>query len=130
MITVLAILLAAAAGFASGAVWYGVHGARWMAATGRSKADIRADRSPLPFVIGAVAALLASAVLWHLWAAGGVTGFSGALTGGLGLGALLVAPWIVLNHAFAGRPRELWWIDGGYATLACTAIGAVHGLFL
>ncbi|MEM7499438.1 MAG: DUF1761 domain-containing protein [Pseudomonadota bacterium] len=126
---ILATLLAAAAGFGTGAVWYGIHSKRWLAGTGRTEEEIKADRSPLPFVLAGVTALLASTVLGHVLAGAGV-GFGGALVSGVGFGFALVAPWIVLNHAFAGRPRDLWWIDAGYAALAVTVMSAVHGLFL
>ncbi|MEM6356670.1 MAG: DUF1761 domain-containing protein [Pseudomonadota bacterium] len=127
--SILAILLAAAAGFGTGAVWYGVHSKKWLAGTGRTEEEIKADKSPLPFILAGITALLASVVVWHVLGTAGV-GFLGAVVAGLGLGCGLVAPWIVLNHAFSGRPRDLWWIDGGYAALAVTAISAVHGLFL
>ncbi|MEM7526819.1 MAG: DUF1761 domain-containing protein [Pseudomonadota bacterium] len=125
----LSILLAAAAGFATGAVWYGVLSKRWLAATGRTEEEIKADRSPLPFILAGITALLASTVLRHVFDAVGLT-FGGAVTAGIGIGLGLVAPWIVLNHAFAGRPRDLWWIDAGYAALAVTVISIVHGFFL
>ncbi|MEL6482347.1 MAG: DUF1761 domain-containing protein, partial [Pseudomonadota bacterium] len=115
--------------FGTGAVWYGVHAKRWLAGTGRTEEEIKADQSPLPFILAGVTALLASVVLWHVLGTAGI-GFGGAVFSGLGLGLGLVAPWIVLNHAFAGRPRDLWWIDAGYAALAVTVISAVHGLFL
>ena len=52
------------------------------------------------------------------------------MTGGLGVGLFFVAPWILTNYAFAGRPGALWWIDAGHVVLACSAIGLVLGVFL
>jgi hypothetical protein len=126
----LAVLLAAAAGFAAGAVWYMINGKRWMAAVGRTEAEMKADKSPLPFVIGFAASLLTAGLMRHIFASAGVVGVGGGLVGGLGVGLFFVAPWIMTNYAFAGRPKALWWIDSGHVILACSAIGLVLGLFL
>ena len=125
-----AVLLAAAAGFGSGAIWYMVNGKRWAAAVGRSEEELKADRSPLPFVIGFAANLLTAGLMRHVFAGAGVGGIGGGLVGGLGIGLFFVAPWILTNYAFAGRPRALLWIDSGHVVLACSAIGLVLGVFL
>ncbi|HUS55635.1 MAG TPA: DUF1761 domain-containing protein [Thermohalobaculum sp.] len=125
-----AVLLAAAAGFGAGAVWYMINGKRWMAAVGRTEADMKADKSPLPFVIGIAASVLTAGLMRHVFAGAGVSGIGGGLVGGLGVGLFFVAPWIMTNCAFAGRPKTLWWIDSGHVVLACSAIGLVLGLFL
>ncbi|MEM8791228.1 MAG: DUF1761 domain-containing protein [Pseudomonadota bacterium] len=127
---ILAIVLAAVAGFASGAVWYMINGARWMEATGRTKEDIEADKSPLPFIIAFLASLVTAAVMRHVFVTAGVAGFGAGLTTGLGVGLLIIAPWILTNYAFAGRPKALWWIDAGHVVLASSSIGTVLGLFL
>ncbi len=124
-----AVLLAAAAGFAAGAVWYLVNARRWAAAVGRTEDEVGADRSALPFVIGFAASLLTAGLMRHVFASGGVSGIGGGLLGGFGVGLFFVAPWILTNYAFAGRPRALWWIDGGHVVLACSAIGLVLGVF-
>ena len=126
---ILSVLLAAAAGFATGAVWYMIFGTAWMAAIGRTEAEIKADRSPLPFIIGFLASLATAGMLRHIFAMAGVEGVGAGLIGGLGVGLFMTAPWILTNYAFAARPRALWWIDAGHAALACTAIGTVLGLF-
>lgn len=125
-----AVLLAAAAGFASGAVWYMINGKRWMQAVGRTEKDIKADKSPLPFIVGFLASLLTAGLMRHVFAGSGVSGVSAGLIGGLGVGLFFVAPWIMTNYAFADRPKTLWWIDAGHVVLACSAIGLVLGLFL
>ena len=61
---------------------------------------------------------------------GGGCGIWLGLLSGLGAGLFFAAPWIMTNYAFAGRPRALWWIDGGHVVLACSAIGLVLGVFL
>jgi len=125
-----AVFLAAAAGFAAGAVWYMVNAKRWMAAAGRTENEIKANRSPLPFVIGFAASLLTAGLMRHVFASSGVGGIGAGLVGGMGVGLFFVAPWIVTNYAFAGRPKALWWIDAGHVVLACSAIGLVLGVYL
>lgn len=127
---ILAVVVAAAAGFGWGAVWYMWNGERWMAAVGKTKEEVDASKDPTPFVIGGIAALLTAGMMRHILAAAGVTGVGGGLIAGLGMGAFVAAPWIVLNYAFAGRPRSLWWIDGLHVVGAQGLIGLVLGLFL
>lgn len=125
----LGIFLSGAAAFAVGAVWYGLLAEPWMAAVGRSRQEIQADKSPLPFVIAFASAVLAMAVMGVLMRLAGLSGpLHGAMLG-LALGALIAAPWLVLHYAFAGRPKQLWWIDGLHSVAALTVGGLVLGLF-
>lgn len=125
-----AVLLAAAAGFGAGAAWYMVNAKRWAAAVGRTEGEVGADRTALPFVIGFAASLLTAGLMRHVFASAGVAGIGGGLVSGLGIGLFFIAPWILTNYAFARRPRALWWIDAGHVVLACSAIGLVLGVFL
>jgi len=125
-----AVLLAAAAGFAAGAAWYMVNAKRWAAAVGRTEDELKAERTALPFVIAIAASVLTAGLMRHVFASAGVASVGGGLVGGLGIGLFFVAPWILSNYAFAGRPRALWWIDAGHVVLACSAIGLVLGVFL
>lgn len=126
---ILAVLLAAAAGFATGAVWYMVLGKRWMAAVGKTEEEIKANQNPMPFIVGFLGSLIVSGMMRHIFASSGIEGVSAGLISGLGAGFFIAAPWILTNYAFADRPRDLWWIDAGHAALACGAIGAVLGAF-
>lgn len=126
----LAVILAAAVMFGTGAVWYMTLAKPWMKAVGRTEEDIKADKSPLPFIIAGVAAISAAGMMRHMFAASGMTGIWEGLVSGLGVGLFIVAPWVVLHYAFAGRPRSLWWIDAGHVILAFTLGGLVLGLFL
>lgn len=125
----LSIIVAAIAGFAAGAVWYMVNGARWMRAVGRTQEEIAADKSPLPFIIAFAASLLTAGMMRHVFLTAGLAGFLPGLVAGLGFGLFMIAPWVATNYAFAARPRPLWWIDGGHVILVATVIGAVLGLF-
>ncbi|MFK7941916.1 MAG: DUF1761 domain-containing protein [Paracoccaceae bacterium] len=127
---IIAVLVAGAAGFATGALWYMVLGKRWMVAVGKTKAEIKADRNPLPFVIAAVGNILVAGMMRHLISTSATAGVAGGIISGLGVGLFLAAPWILTNYAFADRPKTLWWIDAGHPIAACTVIGGVLGLML
>jgi hypothetical protein len=57
--------------------------------------------------------------------ASGVTSISAGAIEGFGIGAFLIVPWIMMTNEFAGKPFQLTVIDGGYAVIGCTLIGAV-----
>lgn len=123
------VLAAAAAAFVAAGVWYMALGRRWMAATGRSEAEIRGSRSALPFVLSFVGYCLTAGMLRHILVGSGVSGAGAGLVAGLGLGLFVAAPFVVTNYAYAARPSDLWWIDGGHPVLACTVMGLVLGIF-
>jgi hypothetical protein len=128
-----AILVAAIAGFAFGAVWYMTLSRQWMAARGLSEAEVRArtGRSPLPFIISFVALLVMAwmlgGVLLHL-ARGGtaISLWSGAVAGFfLWLGFVITT--MAVNHAFQGERRMLTLIDGGHWLGVLLVQGAILG---
>lgn len=126
---ILAVLLAAAAGFAVGAVWYMTLAKPWMAAVGKTEDEIKSDKNPLPFIVAIIGNILVAGMLRHVFATASISGLGAGLVSGLGVGLFVASPWILTNYAFAGRPRPLWWIDAGHVTFACAAIGAVLGVF-
>lgn len=126
---VLAVLLAAAGGFATGAVWYMALAKPWMQAVGKTEEEVKASQNPFTFVVGFLAALLTAGMMRHVFAMSGIESISGGLISGLGIGAFMTAPWILTNYAFADRPKQLWLIDGGYAIAASTVIGGILGAF-
>lgn len=128
--SLIGVILAAAAGFGFGAVWYMTLGRVWMDAVGLSEEELRGNPDPVPFILGFVAALSTAGLLRHMLVSGGVTGVFGSAVSGFGLGLFAVAPWIVLNYAFARRPRILALIDGLHVVGACTVIGLVLGFFI
>lgn len=120
----LSVVAAAVAAWMFGAVWYGVIGKQWMAASGLTEESI--DRkNPAPYIVSFICTLLVAGMMRHILAGSGVhTGFSGMLTG-LGLGLFVAAPWIATNVMFAQRPRSLIWMDGVYPTVGCALMGLV-----
>ncbi|MGH6620119.1 MAG: DUF1761 domain-containing protein [Alphaproteobacteria bacterium] len=115
-ISYIAVVFAAAASFVFGFAYYMAFGKPWMEALGKTKADIENRKSPLPFIIAAVAELVIAYML------AGVMGHLGrdAMTVPTGLITGLCA-WIGfvittmgVNHAFQGVRPMLTLIDGGH----------------
>ena len=66
----LAVIVAAVAGFAVGAVWYAfLFSKPWLAAVGFTEADVKQGRSALPFVFSGIALLIMAWVLSTIVAA-------------------------------------------------------------
>jgi hypothetical protein len=125
----LAVLLAAAASYAFGAVWYMQLADPWMKAVGLTKESINAANKT-PYIISGICSILVAGMMRHIFVMSGLDTLGDGLMGGFGLGLLIATPWIVTNVAFAGKPRSLMWIDGGYATIGCTIMGVVLSFFL
>ena len=128
----LAVIVAAFAAFAVGAVWYGVFSKQWVAASG-----VPTDSSGRPANTGVgmtyglafVCILVVSGMMRHALAASGVDTLGEGVIAGLGIGAFFIAPWNALNVLFGMRNKALIWIDGGYAAVGCAVAGAILVLF-
>ena len=127
----LSVLIAAIGGFAIGAAWYMTLAKPWVAESGVEVDEDGKpkDSSPLPFVISGICMILVAGMMRHMFAMAGIDGFGKGLVSGLGVGLFFIAPWIAMNYGYAGRSRLLMVIDGGYAVLGATVIGAILGLF-
>ena len=123
----LAVLLAAAAAWIFGAVWYMTLSKPWIEAAGVECDDNGRPKggSPLPFVLSAIAMLLVAGMMRHVFAMSGIATPGIGVMGGFGIGLFFISPWIMINNAYAMRPFKLTLIDGGYATFGCTIIGLV-----
>ena len=127
---IIAVLVAALAGFVVCAVWYMVLAKPWMvAAQVKTGPDGRPEGGALPYVLSAVAMVLVAGMMRHVFALSAVDSWDKGLVSGLGIGLFFISPWIMINNAYAGRPFRLSLIDGGYAVLGCAAIGWVLALF-
>ena len=126
-----AVLAAAVAGFAFGAVWYMALAQPWMAAAGiKQDANGRPENDgPLPYIMAFIAMLLVSGMMRHTFALSGIETPMKGLVSGLGVGLFFITPWIMINNGYGGRPFRLTLIDGGYATFGCAVIGLVLALF-
>ncbi len=131
-LSLFAIVLAAVVSFMFGWLWYGIlFPKQWMAAAGKTEADLKAQGgpTPTPFVISFVALLVMA------WVLAGVIGHlgTGAITlrSGVIAGALMwlgfVATTLAVNHAFQGAKPILTLLDGGHWLGVLLLQGAVIG---
>lgn len=126
----LAVVVAAVASFIFGSVYYMALGKSWMAALGKTEADMKANMSPVPFIVAAVAqlvmAFMLAGVIGHL-GQGMVTAKNGLIAGFfIWLG--FVATTLAVNHGFQGARRSLTLIDGGHWLGVLLIQGLVLGL--
>jgi hypothetical protein len=121
----LAILIAAVAAFAWGAIYYMTLSKQWLAAVGR----VEPNKSPVPFVISFVALVVMSWVLagtlGHL-GPGQVTVKNGVISG-LFLWLGFVITTLSVNYAFGQRRPMLTVIDGIHWLGVLVVQGAVIG---
>ncbi|MBV9052623.1 MAG: DUF1761 domain-containing protein [Hyphomicrobiales bacterium] len=130
----LAVLVAAIGAFAFGAVYYGVLGKSWMAALGKTQAELKGPdgkMSPLPFVLSFIAELVMAwalaGVLGHL-GPGQVTLINGAVSAFfLWLGFVVTT--IAVNNAYARRKLALTAIDSAHWLGVLVIEGVIIGAF-
>lgn len=123
-----AVIVAAAVAFGLGALWYGMLRRQWVANSGvptdKTGAPLNAN-NPVTYLIAFFCILLVAGMMRHIFVEAHIDTQIKAIMSGAGIGLFIITPWITLNNLYSSRPRALCWIDGGYATLACTAIGIV-----
>ena len=130
-INYLAVLLAAAAAWVLGAVWYMALATPWMAAAGITEEKIAESKTrpgaSLPFVFAFAACVIMA------WVLAGIVGHLGQVTvrsgviSGLFCWAGFVITTMLVNNSFAMRSRKLLLIDGGYWLVAMALMGAIIG---
>ena len=128
----IAVLVAAAASFVFGAIWYMVLSKPWMEAAGvecdeNGRPVNSAD--PTPYIMSAIAMILVAGFMRHIFATSGIETVGKGIMSGLGIGLFFIVPWMMINNAYPGRPFKLTIIDGGYAVFGCAIIGAILTLF-
>jgi len=130
----LALILAAAAAWIFGAIWYGVLGRIWLAAQGETMDSLKARNAgksaaakAAPFIISFVAEIvMAAAVSGIMVHSGFNTARQGAITGALcWLGFVLTT--IVASNAYAFRSLKLTAIDAGHWLGVLGVIGVIVG---
>jgi hypothetical protein len=126
---ILAIVLAAVAGFAFGAVYYMSLSKQWLAAVGRTKEEVAGKHSIVPFVTSFVAlvvmAWVLAGTLGHL-GPGQVTLKNGIISA-LFVWVGFVATTVAVNNSFGGRKPMLSLIDGIHWLGVLVIQGAIIG---
>jgi len=120
----LSVVAAATAAWIFGAIWYGVVGKQWMAASGLTEESVNRS-NPAPYIVSFLCALLVAGMMRHVLVTSGVETVGKGLLTGLGLGLFIAAPWGVTNVLFAQRDRALIWMDGVYPTVGMALMGIV-----
>ncbi len=127
----LSLVMAAAGSFLFGGVWYGALARPWLAALGKSDAELKAATAPMSvlFAITIVAQLVMAwvlaGILGHL-GPGQVTLRTGLITAALcWLG--FVATTLVINHGYQGSRPVLTLIDAGHWLGVLLIQGAIIG---
>jgi hypothetical protein len=129
-----ALLIAAAAAWIFGGIYYGVLGKAWIAAQGKTMDALKVESAgkstaakSAPFVISFVAEVVMAAVLSGiLFHSGMTTVRAGMISGALcWLGFVLTT--IVVNNAYAFRSLKLTAIDAGHWLGVLIIIGAIVG---
>lgn len=124
----IAVIVAAVAGFAVGAVWYAfLFSKPWLAAVGFTEEDVRQGRSPLPFVLSAVGLLIMAWVLSTIVAP--ADGIGRGVVVGLVLWLGFTATTTIVNYAYAARKPMLMAIDAGHWLAVAAVMGGIIGAF-
>jgi len=123
------IVVAGVASFVFGAAYYMGLSKPWMAAVGKTEAEIKANNNPMVFIVAIVAQLVMAYTMAR------VMGWQGAVTVGAGI-TIAITLWVGLivaamavNHGFQGTRRSLTIIDSGHWLGVLVIQGIVLGLF-
>ena len=120
----LAVLVATAAGFVLGGLWYGpLFGNAWVTALGKQPEDIKP--SPFPFFVSLITASVTAIVLALFVNALGITSaLDGALLG-LAIGVGFIATAMGSDSAFCGWGLRLFLIQSGYRIAYSVIMGII-----
>ena len=130
------ILIAAIASFAFGAAWYTALSRQWMAARGKTPADMEKDKAemgsvPWPFIISFVALLIMAwmlaGIMLHLARGGTAMTLRNGMISGFFLWFGFVITTMATNYAFHGAKRSLTLIDGAHWLGVLLIQGAILG---
>jgi len=124
-----AVVIAGIVGYAAGALWYWGWSKPWMKVQGFTPESMKAEQSPVPYLLAFVAnlvmALMLAGVVGHL-GIDAVTIRNGVISAaGVWLG--FVATTQTVNYCFGKRPLMLLLIDSGHWLVVLLLQGAVIG---
>ncbi|WP_430445117.1 DUF1761 domain-containing protein [Sphingorhabdus contaminans] len=121
----LAILVAAAAGFLVGGIWYGpLFGKAWMNENGFTEEELKKANMLKIYGLTFAFSVLSAVFLGHLLAAvQASTRATMMISTGIALG--YIAPAIGTNYLFSRKSGKLFAIDAGYWVVFYAAMGLV-----
>jgi uncharacterized membrane protein YdfJ with MMPL/SSD domain len=125
----IAVLVAGVASFAFGSIYYMALAKSWMAAVGKTQAEIKNGQNAMTFAVAFIAQLVMAYTMARVMAwQGGMdigTGIAIAIT--LWVGLIVAA--MAVNHGFQGARRALTVIDSGHWLGVLVIQGVVIALF-
>jgi len=121
-----AVLVAALAGFALGAIWYGpLFGKAWRRESGVSTPNTRSANMPKVFGSVLLLNLIAASSLAMFIGAAGTWRFG--LFAGFMTGSTFVATALGVIYLFESRSLRLWLINAGYQMAIFSVMGTILG---
>lgn len=122
----LAILVAAAAGFLVGGVWYGpLFGKAWMHARGLTEEELRGGNMLKIYGLTFAFSVLSAVFLGHLLAHFGDMSARSTMMISVGIALGFIVPAIGTNYLFSRETGKLFAIDAGYWIVFYAAMGVV-----
>lgn len=119
-----AILVATAAGFMLGGLWYGaLFSKAWLKALGKSEDEL--DPSPRPFIISFFTALITAIMLSALIHTLGFTELQDGVLLGMLMSLGFIATAMGSDAAFCGWGLPLYLIQAGYRVAYSVIMGAI-----
>lgn len=127
----LAILVAAVAYMALGALWFSpvLFGKAWLKGTGKTKEQVMADHSPMNYLIGIVTAFISSYGIARIMYWTNMSEIVDGVKVGLFVGVCFALMAILVNDAFEARPKFLSFINGLYHICGMIIAGVIIGAF-
>jgi hypothetical protein len=126
----LGVLAAAVAAWIFGAVWYMALGKQYQRALGKDPEQCKGQPMPVaPLALCFLGELVIAAALSWILARMSAVGWMWGAHIGLLFGIALIAPTVVINNLFPGRPKALMAIDSGHWIGVFLIEGAVLGAF-
>jgi Protein of unknown function (DUF1761) len=126
-INYLAVVVAAIAGFLTGAGWYTLFGKAWLRGLGKAKGDMKS--TPLPFILSMFANLLMAYILAGVIGHVHVMTVRGGVISALFVWAGFVLTTTVVTQQFEGQRPLVTAIDVGHWLAVLVIMGAIIGMF-
>ena len=134
-INTLAVIIAAVAGWLTGALYYGVLAKPWVAAHGKTMEAFKAEQAAhkgtvhawLPFALAFLAELAMAYVLAGMVGHLGAVTIRSAVISGLFVWAGFMVTTMLVNNTFSGRRYILTVIDAGHWLAVIVVMGVVIG---
>jgi hypothetical protein len=123
------VLVAAAAGYFFGALWFmpGLFGNAWLRALGKNREALGNPTQPM--IVTAFTTLLTAMCLAVILKGCSIDSLVGGVAMGVVIGGGIVFATMLSDGLFQGQPMKLVWICGGHRfasiVLMCAIIGAI-----